>query len=1721
MADHDFQVFAQLVPASATIEGLQKQVQQYFDKNKIKVKFENIDVGDGVAKATKNATQQLLNRIATLQTTFGGNYFKTQENILNRLGLSGADIKAAKTALDDLNTAYAQFQTAASGSDLNLKKSAVADLTATYQKFSSTLKDVKIEAARASQSVKFDQLSTRAKSYFEQFESGIRKNTLLSQQWNELLVKIGSQDAWGSSNQAKAALDNLIRKSQQAGVEVASLGQIMRDVFGDHIYMAAMSQLSSLASLALNQLLSNVVDLDGAMTDLQIASGLTRSELKLLMKDYGELAQRIGATTLEVSQAADGWLRQGYTMEETSGLIESSMMLSKLGQISSEEATTALTSALKGYKLEANDATDVVSKLVAVDMEAAASAGGLATAMSKTATLADQTGISMDRLIGIIATIMDVTQDSAESVGVAVKSMLARLGNIQAGRLIDPETSEDLSQVETVLKNIGVALRTSPSDWRDYQDVLDDIAAKWDTLSETQQRAVAVALGQTRRQEQFLVLMSNYQKVREFTETAASSSGLAPEKYANYMGSIEAKLNSLRAAWESLSQSVISSNLVTGGLQFITDLVSGLNNLIDRVGALSTLGAALGGLMGLKGIGLFGKKGIWDWVKNDKGHLKLSLNFLTQKDLDSLDALNTKLADIKAKGGDFEAQQKAIAKSMDGSSIAFRRYAVQLDGTESAMEKVKSKGVMLKSVLSGLLQSLLSMGLSAIVGSVFSFIISKISEYINRVEIAKQTTQEAVGIWEATTSELESQQKELGDVSGRLVELYKLQGTNNWTADLEQEKNQLELQNQKLQTQIDLLERKQELERQEVLTDLAEQVETEKNATRYATPWNKPVGYNHQQGQWIPDNYAYEDDYIEQATARLNELQNIYEANGRFTEAEQTQYDSIIENLTTIGQLNADRAKTAESVGASDIAKPYWEAATAANNLLDVADEIVLSTVALRTALQQTIAGSDFKSLASYKWTGSQLLSYQDGIVYQTLAETAAEYGVTVADLIPLLEDMGYLQREVGEAAADSADGLNEAAQAVGDIWAELRSGDGDNAKAIKSALGTAQDWRSTRTEVQAALKTIQNLTGIKLDIDANDLTTTLGLIESYLNGDITKFNEFATAAFNAIGVKVDPSNIEKALNDLIALMATAAGAANATAQALMGMFTGIGAIKEKKVVNQERLQKAIKGGYQGNSQGVADYFYDTTYEVDKDWLKSWSTGTKSAKSSSSSSKKQTDAKLEAYKAYIAELDHLLAMEQITEEEYYQRSLDAFNRYLGNKTKYQDQWWSLQEKYYKWWKKQAEDAANDRYEADKKAAEKAYEAEKEKLEKLKDANDDLLDAYKSRVDYQKKQLSRKGDERSYDQEVAEANKRIADLKAQIEVLSLDDSAKSKAQRLELQEELDDELLQLENKMYDRSADVQSDALDDSLDEYSRYIGAQNKLLDEQLNRLSKQHDAILDNLKSTLDATLNNISAMFQQMLAETENAVAQINSLLASIDVSSKSGIAQMQQALVNEGYNLGNYGSNKNGVDGIAGKMTVQALQEYLNNTMDAGLKVDGKVGSKTYSAMQEAVRQGILDPSFLKAFPKKYHTGGVVGKDFTSEAAFKELTKKKADEVDTRLRNGEVVLTEDQAVNAAKRLAFSSADAERLFTVMSQNLAGLFSSDGAIQQATKLAKTIANSNTTNSPYVNVVNHFHGNTDANTMRELERWSEKFKKQIKEEIFRVPINSLARTGRL
>lgn len=193
--------------------------------------------------------------------------------------------------------------------------------------------------------------------------------------------------------------------------------QRLWSMFKSRVTSIALTTAVMLLRRSIRELYNNVTELDSAVTDLQIASGKSRDEIKAMVRDYSQLAKELGTTTVAVAQGADTWLRQGYSTAEANELLADSTKLAVLGQMENKEAATALTSAMKGYKVEVNDAIGIVDKFTAVDMKAAASAGDIATAMSETAVGADLAGVSMDKLIGYLTVVKEVTQDGAESVG--------------------------------------------------------------------------------------------------------------------------------------------------------------------------------------------------------------------------------------------------------------------------------------------------------------------------------------------------------------------------------------------------------------------------------------------------------------------------------------------------------------------------------------------------------------------------------------------------------------------------------------------------------------------------------------------------------------------------------------------------------------------------------------------------------------------------------------------------------------------------------------------------------------------------------------------------------------------------------------------------------------------------------------------------------------------------------------------------------------------------------------------------------------------------------------------------------------------------------------------------------------------------------------------------------------------------------------------------------
>ena len=390
------------------------------------------------------------------------------------------------------------------------------------------------------------------------------------------------------------ALNNVNAAGQRSQRIFSSLGSSFKEAFSAYSLANLMQDGLYKITDAGKEALSTVKEFNDLETDLAMATGESRSYVKDLMQNYNDLGQELGSVTSDVAKSADSWLRQGRSMSETNQLIKDSMVLSKDAQMSSEDASEVLTATLNGFQMSADQASKVNDILTSIDLESASDAGGIGVALERVASQANNAGMSLEKTAAMIATVKDVTQANDETIGNAMKSILARMNNIKAGKFID-DNGEALNDVEKVLNKIGISMRDNNDQFLDSETILDSVADKWDTFDKKTQKAVSTALGGTYQANSITAMLDNWDKSRETDRGCfINSEGTAQKKFEdNYLSSLEAKTNALKASLENLATSTVSSDLYSGfldGSKAVADFATNTNLLQSALAGLGTAG---------------------------------------------------------------------------------------------------------------------------------------------------------------------------------------------------------------------------------------------------------------------------------------------------------------------------------------------------------------------------------------------------------------------------------------------------------------------------------------------------------------------------------------------------------------------------------------------------------------------------------------------------------------------------------------------------------------------------------------------------------------------------------------------------------------------------------------------------------------------------------------------------------------------------------------------------------------------------------------------------------------------------------------------------------------------------------------------------------------------------------------------------------------------------
>lgn len=157
-----------------------------------------------------------------------------------------------------------------------------------------------------------------------------------------------------------------------------------------------------------------------------------------------------------------------------------------------------------------------------------------------------------------------------------------------------------------------------------------------------------------------------------------------------------------------------------------------------------------------------------------------------------------------------------------------------------------------------------------------------------------------------------------------------------------------------------------------------------------------------------------------------------------------------------------------------------------------------------------------------------------------------------------------------------------------------------------------------------------------------------------------------------------------------------------------------------------------------------------------------------------------------------------------------------------------------------------------------------YDAQIDNLDKISDELDDQKDAFEDKIDQQKELLKLQKEEMDNADELAEKNKSIADIDAQLMELQYDDSAEAQAKRLKLLDERAQKEKDLSDWQKDNDYDIKIDALDKEKSEYEKTIEAEKKAIEAQKQTLQdaqKQFETTLGNIENGFNTFIKILSS--------------------------------------------------------------------------------------------------------------------------------------------------------------------------------------------------------------------------------------------------------------------
>ena len=791
---------------------------------------------DEMVAKLKQATEQAKTFNAEITKKWSSNAAEKLEQYIKELPsdldyleakFKGANIKMPDSIAQSFANMRKEIVEINNTQDPQQKIQAYNRLTSELNNVTKQYKQLSIEQKNAEKDSK---LQSNKNLFSTNIDTWMNKNTaaakVFSEQLSDIKTKLSTADAVEFTH-LKSEFQNIQAEAKQMGLTTSGVMKEIKEGFNSAVtnvvsFTAAMSTFRKMVDTA--------KDIDDSMYNIQIVTGQTREEAKNLMDVYNQMAQDLGATTTQISSAADDWLRSGKSISETNTLIKDSLILAKIGMIDTATATKDLMSIMNGFQLDVSHAIEIMSKLGSIDQASASSAGGLAESLSRTASSAKQAGINLDMLLGMLATIKDTAPNIGdEQIGNSIKAIVARYSQIKVGKFEDYESGESLSNVEKALNKVGIKLRENLTDYRDLSDVLKELAGKYNTLNDVERNSINTALFGTYQANMGQILLSNWDKVEKLTEISEKSSTEALDKFNKYADSVTAHVNSMKAAYEKLAMQLADSEFLKGAADAGTGFLNVLSEIIDKLGVMSTAMGAITAGAALKGhtLGVFDNNGTditflgktLEEMKQASAEGQKFGGLFTSNVIQPISNAQSVIDNYNKLVANQCVNQNRINRLTD--DLDMRKYLSGLNGAEAGMKGYTASLNMGTAATMGLkvatvaLNMAFNMAIMAAVTASVSFLVNKYKELNPTVEEATSALEENQNELQQHTDKVEELGSQLKEAQDKLEKLNGVGGIKSLTD--QEEVDRLKNVTEELKTQLAVEKERQALKARETL----------------------------------------------------------------------------------------------------------------------------------------------------------------------------------------------------------------------------------------------------------------------------------------------------------------------------------------------------------------------------------------------------------------------------------------------------------------------------------------------------------------------------------------------------------------------------------------------------------------------------------------------------------------------------------------------------------------------------------------------------------------------------------------------------------------------------------------------------------------------------------------------------------------------------------------